>query len=167
MKEIYKPVLGYEDKYLVSNRGNIKSISRGRILTPKNNYDGYLRIQLWRNSKCEFRSIHVIVMEAFSIKPFTNAVVNHINGLKYDNRIENLEWLTQKENIAHAWKTGLNQRVNRGKPVYIKDLSGHVYSYGNATMTSEVFGCSNGSISNYARENKQVKGLTYSYDYNL
>lgn len=167
MKEVYKPVLGYEDKYLVSNHGNIKSISRGRILSPKNNHDGYLRIQLWKNNKCEFRSIHVIVMEAFSKKPFTNAVVNHINGLKYDNRLSNLEWLTQKENIGHAWKTGLNQRSRKGKPVYITDLSGHVYSYGNATMTSEVFGCSYSGIARYARENKQVKGLRYSYNYNL
>lgn len=167
MKEIYKPVLGYEDKYLVSNHGNIKSISRGRILSPKNNHDGYLRIQLWRNSKCEYRSIHVIVMEAFSKKPFENAVVNHINGVKYDNRLENLEWVTQKENIGHAWKTGLNKRVNKGRPVYIKDLGGHIYSYGNATMTSEALGYSFSLIAKYARENKQVKGLTYSYDYNL
>lgn len=167
MKEVYKPVLGYENKYLVSNCGNVKSISRGRILSPKNNHDGYLRIQLWKNNKCEFRSIHVLVMEAFSRKPFANAVVNHINGLKYDNRIENLEWLTQKENIRHAWKTGLNKRVNKGKPVYIEDLAGHVYSYGNATITSEVFGCSFSLIAKYARENKQVKGLTYSYNYNL
>jgi len=108
IEEIWKPVINYEDKYLVSNLGNIKSIKRNKVLSPKVNWDGYLRIQLWRNNKNKYASIHKLVAESFLEKPLgNNIVVNHKNGVKNDNRLENLEWVTQQENIQHAWKNGL------------------------------------------------------------
>lgn len=165
--ENWKPVVGYEDKYLVSDWGNIFSIRANRKLSLKRNHDGYLRIQLWNKQVNQYRSVHVIEMEAFIQKPYDGAVVNHIDGNKHNNHLSNLEWVSQLENIQHAWASGLSTRKNHGKIVYIHDSTNHVYAYGNATETSEILGKSYSVIALYAKHNKTVRGLTYSYNFNL
>lgn len=94
--------------YEIDNLGNIYSKTRNKKLTPKQNWDGYQRIQLWSHGKCNFVSLHTLIAEEFCEKPITTdrLVVNHKNLDKSDNRAENLEWITQKENIAHAMKNG-------------------------------------------------------------
>lgn len=167
IKKEWKPIVGYEDKYLISNYGDVFSIRANRELSLKHNHDGYLRIQLWNKQVNQYRSVHILVMEAFTDKPFDKAVVNHKDGNKQNNKLDNLEWVTQKENIKHAWNSGLSNRKNHGKIVYIHNGDNHVYSYGNASETSEILGKSFSAVAMYARQNKTVKGLTYSYDYNL
>lgn len=106
--------------YEVDEIGRVRSVRKQQVLTPKRNHDGYLRIQLWNHCSCHFVSIHVLVAEAFLEKPpRENIVVNHKNGIKSDNRVENLEWVTQQENIQHAWQTGLSQpHLNRNGKRY-------------------------------------------------
>jgi hypothetical protein len=113
--EIWKDIVGYEGLYQVSNLGNIKSVNKNKILSPKHNHDGYLRIQLWRKQHVIFVGIHRLVSEAFIENPDNKPFVNHINGIKNDNRLENLEWCTQRENINHAWKNGLSKSQINGK----------------------------------------------------
>ena len=69
MTEIWKDVKDYEGLYQVSNLGRVKSIRKNKILSPKHNWDGYLRIQLWRNNKNRYVSIHRLVAEAFIQNP--------------------------------------------------------------------------------------------------
>lgn len=82
-----------------------------RKLIPKVNHDGYLRIQIWDKGKAVFVSIHRLIAETFLPNPYDKPFVNHINGDKQDNRVSNLEWCTQKENIRHAWENGLSHRA--------------------------------------------------------
>lgn len=96
--------------YGVNEVGEVCSFRQNKVLSPKVNHDGYLRIQLWDKGKCEFVSIHRLVAEAFIPNPHGKPFVNHIDGNKQHNSVENLEWCTQKENIAHAWGTGLSHR---------------------------------------------------------
>jgi hypothetical protein len=109
--EIWKDVLGYEGLYQVSNLGNVKRIagsksinSKEKTLTPIKLKKGYLRVALTKNNVGKRKLVHVLVLEAFVGKPdFDKAQVNHINGIKTDNTLTNLEWCTQSENQKHMF----------------------------------------------------------------
>jgi hypothetical protein len=114
--EIWKDVVGYEGIYQVSNNGLVKRISNIRGVNTKyqNNYflkaldngKGYLRIKLTNNGKSKRVMLHRIIAEAFIDNPLNKKCVNHINNIRSDNRIENLEWCTHSENTLHAIKCG-------------------------------------------------------------
>ena len=97
--------------YLVTRDGKIKSKRFNKWLTPKVNWDGYHRIQIWEKGKANMISWHRVIAETYIPNPENKPYVNHKNGIKTDNNVENLEWVTQKENIAHAWRTGLSTQT--------------------------------------------------------
>ena len=103
MKELKR-----NSNYMVDELGNVFSKRRNKILSPKINHDGYLRIQLWNKNECEYVSIHRLIAETFIENNEGKPFVNHIDGNKQNNMVENLEWCTQKENIKHAFDTGLS-----------------------------------------------------------
>jgi hypothetical protein len=106
--EQWKDVKGYEGIYQVSNEGRVKSIgySKERILKPIN-LNGYLIVNLYKDKINKQYYIHRLVCLNFLDNPENKKEVNHINGLKTNNRLENLEWVTPKENTIHAVDTGL------------------------------------------------------------
>lgn len=105
-EEVWKDVVGYTGLYMVSNHGNVKSLRRNIVLRPTND-EGYLKIKLQFNRKTKSVRVHRVVAFAFIPNPENKSQINHINGIKDDNRVENLEWCTNIENIAHARKNGL------------------------------------------------------------
>lgn len=132
-EEIWKPVKGFETFYEVSNLGRVQSLDRivrhkpnrqahngcfqlrkGRVLKPSNvgkpSKDGkyYKRVTLVRHDggKTYWR-LHRLIAETFIPNPENKPEVNHINGIKDDNRVENLEWVTSQENSQHAIENGL------------------------------------------------------------
>lgn len=108
--EIYKTIEGFEN-YQVSNLGNIKSFNYGReniIKTTKNKF-GYLNLTLFKKGKRYYFSVHRLVATTFIQNPENKKQVNHINGVKTDNCVENIEWNTCKENMTHAFSVGLNK----------------------------------------------------------
>ena len=92
--------------YLVDNKGNIYSKRFKKKLTPKVNWDGYHRIQIWKNQKCKFVSWHRVVAQTWIDNPENKPYVNHKDGNKSNNHPSNLEWVTQKENLEHAVENG-------------------------------------------------------------
>lgn len=116
MQEIYKDVLGYEGLYQVSNFGNVLSLKRyrpnGQIIQKKdkskrNDGKGYYTVSLWKNNIEKNIYIHRLVIEAFVSKIPAKMEVNHIDGIKTNNNLSNLEIVTRSGNIQHAYKTGL------------------------------------------------------------
>ena len=108
-KEFWKPVLGYEDRYVISNKGRIYSKKLKRCLKPLENEKGYLTIELWRDYKRKVVKIHRLVAETFLENLQHKKEVNHKDGNKQNNCIENLEWCTRSENMIHAYKIGLRR----------------------------------------------------------
>jgi hypothetical protein len=107
VSEIWKPCFNYEQKFEVSNLGRIRNKLNGRIIKPTPCKKGYLTTRLFiSNDDFKSHKVHRLVMNTFS-KIKNQPQVNHINGIKHDNRLENLEWSDNSKNIKHAWATGL------------------------------------------------------------
>ena len=103
--ETWKDISGFEGIYQVSNRGNVRR--NGRIKSQAIDHGGYCTVSLSVQSKQRTMSVHRIVATAFIPNPDGKRTVNHKDGNKLNNSVENLEWATHSENIVHANKTGL------------------------------------------------------------
>lgn len=104
--EIWKDIVWYEWLYQVSNMGNIKGLWnwKEKILKRWKNKDWYLYIGLYNNWIRKTFKIHRLVALTFINNPENKKEINHINWIKTDNRLENLEWCTRSENIIHSFK---------------------------------------------------------------
>lgn len=119
MEEIWKDIINYEGIYQVSNLGRVKRLifknnhcvmPKEKILKPLKHGktdNEYLMVSLSKNSKEKQYYIHRLVAEAFIPKVKNKNQINHKNGIKNDNRIENIEWCNNSENQRHALKMGL------------------------------------------------------------
>ena len=99
---------GYNGKYLVTADGSIINTVKGIVMTPKPSNRGYVYVKLYGSDGIETRRVHRLVAEAFIPNPQGKDQVNHKDGIKDNNKVENLEWVTQKENNLHAIRNGLN-----------------------------------------------------------
>lgn len=115
--EIWKDIPGFEGMYQASNTGNIRSIgfyvpakngskrfAPPKMLIPLPTKLGYNRVKI----QGKYLSVHRLVASAFLGLPKKDIQVNHKNGIKHDNRVENLEWVTCSENLSHAFRNKLN-----------------------------------------------------------
>lgn len=110
--ERWKLIEGTKHKYMVSDRGRVKSFWGGhwKVLKPMLSVYGYVRAVLsMKTGRCKNWAVHRLVLEAFSGPPPLGYTGSHLNGNKVDNRIENLQWMTLKDNIALKIVHGTHQ----------------------------------------------------------
>jgi predicted XRE-type DNA-binding protein len=124
MKE-WKDVIGFEGMYVVSNAGDVKGLNREIIQRNGHPYSvkekilkgsvsqstGYRMVSISGNGSKRLRSVHRLVAESFIENPLNKPEVNHIDGNKLNNNVENLEWCTSAENQAHSYELGLQIAV--------------------------------------------------------
>lgn len=121
--EEWRAVVGWP--YEVSNTGKVRRRSTGHVLSGYQDTDGYLRVHLSRGSRAsaDSRFAHRLVLEAFvGDRPSPQHITNHKNGIRTDNRLENLEWVTPQENTLHSYRT-LGRVPMRGEAVHVAILN--------------------------------------------
>ncbi len=169
MQEIWKDIPNYVGMYKVSNLGNVKSIGRyvdwrntkkffrTRILRAGSDKSGYSIVVLCKSGMMKAFKIHRLVAILFIQNINNKLEVNHINGIKTDNNINNLEWCTHSENLKHAHRIGLKKATWGGvfgkdnplsRPVYQYDINGmFIKKYDSTMCVQRELNISNGNIS--------------------
>lgn len=156
-EEQWLPVLGYE-QYLVSSFGRVYSLKRERLLSQFNTF-GYLHVALYDGrGNQKTAKVHRLVAEAFLQRRSRKDVVNHIDGDKSHNSLDNLEWCSQSENARHAYASGLKAATNK-RAVKVLE-TGEVFE--SLSACAEAIGGSVSTVSNcLAGKNKSHRGYTF------
>lgn len=169
-KEYWKPVVGYEGHYQVSNFGRVKSIKFGKeiILKQKQSMDGYYSVNLSKNGIVKTYLVHRLVAEAFIDNPNNLPQINHKDENKTNNNVDNLEWCSYSYNINYGTaRERMTEKMINGKlskPVLQYDLQGNFIREWESTMECERNGYNNTCISKCCRgERKTHKGFIWRY----
>lgn len=183
--EIWKDIEGYEGLYQVSNLGRVRSLDRivkfsdghsqpmkGKILVFGKNHGGYWQVGLSKNSKSTRKSVHRLVAETFIPNPNNYPCVNHKDEVKTNNRVDNLEWVTYKENTNYG--TCIERRVKHTdwtiknefmrKKVYQYDKELNLVKTWSSACECEKYGFSQSCISRCCRKERySYKGFYWSF----
>lgn len=155
-KEIWKDIIGYEGYYKINNKGTVISLDRitaysngaqhnhkGRIMATTKCPKGYIFVSLSMHGKTIKIGVHRLVAKSFIPNPLNKPQINHIDSVPSNNNVENLEWVTAKENTAHAMEFGKkNSILQKDIPVVIE-----LYKNGkSATQIGNIYKITYGAI---------------------
>ncbi len=189
MEEVWKDIPGSEEIYQASTLGRIRSVNRiiyttdnkvrkqpGKILKPGKHYKGYYNVVLYKNKKSKTIFVHRLIATTFLENTYNKVWINHIDGIKTNNKVSNLEFSTISENIKHAFKNGLKKPnrpmlgrfgklspVSRG--VHQFSINGeYIASYESITEALVINGFRGHGISDSAKGKKKTSnGYIWKY----
>lgn len=162
---MWKDIVGYEGLYKISTRGQVMSMHYknmpeiSAILSPMNSSIGYLRVCLYKNTVAKTIFVHQLVAKTFIPNPYNKPFVNHKDGNKTNNYVENLEWVTPKENTVHAIQAGLLSLKSpmkgrfgalnpKSKPILQYELNGNfIKKWDSISDAARYYNCANSSLS--------------------
>ena len=185
--EVWKDVTGFESRYEVSDLGRVRSLDRyskhntsktgfilhkGQMLSPYISNKGYLKVDLSDGfGKRKSVSVHRLVAIAFIDNPMNYDQVNHIDGVKTNNRLGNLEWCNNSMNQLHAYKMGLNKSSEKAgkpkKPVYqIDKYTGEIIAeFPSIAEAGKTLGMKNPSNITLVCTNKRISSGGFKWKY--
>jgi hypothetical protein len=177
--EIWKDIAGFEGLYRVSNFGRVLSLARvlgsethkiyrsDKILKKHLSEYGYHKVCLHRNYRIIRKTIHRLVAQEFIPNPENKRQINHINGIKTDNRVENLEWTTAKENTKHSHSNGLAPKISPHYiPIYKMDMDGNIIQEFNSiidAVRSLGLSCNKPIIACLKNRSEKAHGFKWKY----
>lgn len=151
----WQPIDGSSSMYFVNDQGQVESRYPGKKphpLKPKIDRAGYNTVTIIKAGNRHTMFVHRLVAEAFIHNPHNKPEVNHKNGIKTDNRLENLEWVTHSENMQHAHDIGLCKPTTK---VVMDDFQ--EISYKSAKEAAHALGIKEGTCRNYLNGNVKNK----------
>ena len=165
MKEVWKDIDGYNGVYQVSslgrvrsngyyyNIGNSKRYASPKIISQSYTVEGYLVCSLTKDGKTTQYKVHRLIAMAFIPNPENKPQINHKNGVKDDNRLDDLEWATSKENTIHAHKSGLCKKKGRAYPVaQLDDFGNFIKVFDSARSAALLIKKSDSNLSKICRK---------------
>ena len=132
------PVKDWEGLYEINKNGDVRNAKTKKLIVGDINNCGYYRVALYNQGQGKKYFRHRLVAEHFLDKPEGKDFVNHINGDKSNNSLENLEWVSQSENEKHAFANGLKQKTN--KPFIIEFVNGEIKQYETIWRSKHISG---------------------------
>lgn len=185
MEEEWRDIKGYEGIYQVSNIGRVKSLCRlreykggrichlkGKMITPSPDRYGYLHLCLSKNNIVKTFRVHMLVANAFIPNPNKKCEINHIDGNKVNNCVQNLEWCTQKENVHHSIHVLGHKIINPSgekakgnKPIaLINAKTGErIRTFYSRTYASKVLGYNAGYVGDAANYGFAIGNYKFEY----
>lgn len=180
MQLIVKNLLGYEGLYLIDSIGNVVScprqqgsrfVNQYKILGTKINRLGYKEVALSKDGKTKTVLLHRLIAQHFIDNPHNYPCVNHKNGVKTDNRLENLEWCTRSYNTKHAYENNLGnfrnfanagiRAMNEEQQYILVTLiapDGTELQFPSTKAAAEAIGTNSGEVTRAIRKEQRVKG---------
>ena len=154
----WKPVVGFEEHYLVSDSGQVWSLRRHKALKPAIDKYGYEKVGLSLAHKVHTRTVHRLVAQAFIPNPNNLPTVNHINEDKLDNRVGNLEWASVADNDNHGTRNERMANTKSRRPVERIDADGTIVTYKGVKDAWRKTGITRSSISLCCKNIRKTAG---------
>ena len=141
-----------DTNYIICEDGTLLNILTGKLKNWSKDSNGYMKCTIWINGKSKTISQHRMLAENFIYNPECKLQVNHKNGIKNDNKLYNLEWVTQSENTLHSFANGL-QKVTRPCKKVIDVVNGKIYE--SVSEASKQINISRSALSNMLTNNRK------------
>ena len=152
-------VPGYS-RYMVSRNGEVYSLKNNKFLKLQKSTHGYYGVNLFNNKKKKYFGVHRLVAITFIENPLKKPEVNHINGIRTDNRVENLEWVTSSENQYHSIALNGIRFTNKMREELVKRNKGKFF--GENYHSKKVINTETGQVFNSQKEAAIYFGINHS-----
>ncbi len=171
MGTIWVPIYEWEGHYEVSNTGLVRTLCRqnykinqARLVRPTFDKDCYLKVSFSEGNRRRSYRINRLVALAFLPNPDNKPIVDHINGVRWDNRVENLRWITQSENILDAYRKGRKSSIK--KPVLKCAVNGEILKRYDSIESTKDDGFNPKNVNKVVLGQRPFhKGYIWKYEY--